>query len=72
MDDTLVASKRVAKGTRLSDDKHQLIWSEEWEQEDQEISDDVVTARLMCDVANTIEEDIVMISTGGCTKYILD
>ena len=72
VDDTLVASKRVAKGTRLSDDKHQLIWSEEWEQEDQEISDDVVTARLMCDVANTIEEDIVMISTGGCTKYILD
>ena len=57
VDDPLVGCAKVRKGTRLSDDKSYLVWSEESEREDQYLSDDKVVAKLMCDLANTIEGD---------------
>ena len=59
VDDTSVVGKKVQRGLRLSEDKSCLVWDEQCELEDRALSDNEVTARLFCDVANSIEEDIM-------------
>ena len=54
-------AKKVKRGLRKSDhDGGVLVWTEEVEEEDSELSDDVVTAELLSHVASGLEQDITM------------
>ena len=59
VDDTFIVAKKVCKGL-LVKDSSSLGWSETKAIEDAQLPGDVVTARVISDVANQIEDDIVM------------
>ena len=60
VDDTFVIAKKVRRGLRISENGGVLVWTAEAEEEDSQLSDDVVTAKMLSHVANGLEQDITM------------
>ena len=60
VDDSVFAVKRIQKGIRYSPELDSLQFSKDWEEEDEDVCDDLRTARVLVAVANTLEYDIQM------------
>jgi len=59
VDDTLIMAKKVERGMTLEEDGT-LGWCEQKALRQKDVESDVVTAELVCELANTLEGDIVM------------
>ena len=60
VDDVFLALKKVRKGMKYDDFGQCLVWNQEKFDEDANIPDDVVTAKLVVEIANTIEDNITL------------
>ena len=60
VDDTALVSTSIERGWRYDKCEGKLVWTQAWSDEDFGVASDVRTARVMVDVANSLDEDIQM------------
>ena len=60
VDDTALVSTSIGRGWRYDKYEGKMSWSQDWADEDLDVASDVRTARVMVDVANSVDEDIQM------------
>ena len=58
VDDNTVVSSRIPRGWRYNNILQRMEWTLEWEQEDQSLAPDCVTAKVMASIMSSIDEDI--------------
>ena len=60
VDDTALVSTTIERGWRYAKCEGKMVWSQDWADEDFDVASDVRTAKVMVEVANSLDEDIQM------------
>ena len=60
VDDTALVSTSIERGWRYDKCEGKMVWSQDCADEDVDVASDVITAKFMVDVANSLDDDIKM------------